>query len=137
MPRLRELAAIGLKQQRQVRILGCPLAESPLQQDLAWCAGQQVATADDLRDTLQLIVHDHGQVIGKKTIPPSNHEIPRRVVAIFAHRALQAIFELNQGWSSVGAKAQRMRALACVRIAPAGAWINEFLARLERLGGEL
>ena len=137
MARLRELAAVGLEQQRQVRVCGCPVAERPLQQDLAWRAGEQVATTDHLRDTLQLVVDHHRQVIGEKPVPPPDHKVAGLAVAILAYQALQAVREYNLIFPCVCSKTQRVRPLARVRIVATGSRVDQLVPGLKRLRGKL
>jgi len=137
MPRFCELAAIGLQEQRQVCIFERPVSQGLLQQDLARCRGQEIAAADDFRDALQFVVHDHRKVVGKKTIPAPDHEVSASLPAFLPDRSLEPVIEIDDRGAAVRPESQRMRAQGGRWIVPAGSRINRFLAWLQGLRRKL
>jgi hypothetical protein len=72
---LGEFRAVGLGDQRKVRIVRLRQVERPLQQDLPWCVVQEVGATNDLGDSLARVIHDDSQLVGKEAILSTNNEV--------------------------------------------------------------
>ena len=73
--RFRQLAAVGIEHQRQVRITRRRQAERALQQDLARRGIEQVGAADDIGDPLRGIIDHDRQLVGPVAVRAAQHEV--------------------------------------------------------------
>jgi hypothetical protein len=73
--RFRQLAAVRVEHQRQVRVPGRRQPKRPLQQDLPRRGVEQVGAADHVGDALRRIVHHDRQLVGPGAVGAAQDEV--------------------------------------------------------------
>ena len=91
---LRELRAVGLDDEGQVRIDRSVHSERLLQARLPGRAREQVRASHDIIHLLIGIVHHHGELVGEHAIAPADDHIPERA-QLEAAVALKSILDQN------------------------------------------
>ncbi len=131
-PRLGELAAIRLDEQRQMGVREGRQSERSSNRDLPSRAREQIGTANDVSDPLGGIVHHDGELVGMEPIPaPDDHvaELGELELA----RPLDAILEADAGIvvdpKAYGRRSRTRGALA------AGAGITRLVGPREHTAG--
>src|SRR5262245_28061259 len=66
--RLCELAAVRFDEHRKVSVARRSKAQVALEQDLPRRRGEEIRAADDFGYALALVIHDHGEMVGERSI---------------------------------------------------------------------
>src|SRR5690606_22608019 len=93
---LAQLATLGPKRERQVRVGGLRQAEQALQQDLPWRRVEQVGAAHDLADALRRIVDDDRELVRTRAVRAPDHEVADVAPEILLLSAQHAIGESDR-----------------------------------------
>ena len=72
---LAEFLTLGIESQGQMSIFWCFKIQALLQIDLPGCRIKQICATHNMADSLILVVHHHGQLVGEESIPAAHHKV--------------------------------------------------------------
>ena len=93
---LAELVPIGMRDDRDVHVVGGRVTQQPLQPDLACRGVHDVDTPDDFGYTLHGIVYDDGELVGDEAVATADDEVPGLAFEMLNLLALQSIGKGNR-----------------------------------------
>lgn len=93
-----------------------------LQVNLFGCCVQQVKASDDMIDMLQVVINDHGKLVGNNVVFALDDKIAILLGEVMGNQALQVILKGNN--AVVGFNAQCMRTVRQGLPISANAWVN-------------